>query len=141
MNIPDDYLKIIVNEFKEVEQLCKSAVAPEDKLYFFSATYGILNRVMNLHYDSILIFSHQILQAVHQTLAQRLSTATTNSPVSSSVPTIMLDSLTVYLPELTSAFEERDDNKIRAILEKYNTLSYATSGNGFYLLLKGKLQL
>lgn len=141
MNIPDNYLKLIVDEFKEVEKLCNEAVAPEDKLYFFSATYGIINRVMNLHYDSILIFSHQILQAVHQTLSQRLSTATPNGPISTSVPTVMINSLTAYLPELTSAFEDKDDNKIRAMLEKYNTLSYATGGNGFYLLLRGKLKL
>jgi translation initiation factor RLI1 len=141
MKISEEYLNIITKEFRDVEKLWSETNSPEDKLYYFSATYGVINRIMNLQCESILIFVHQILQAAHQTMAQRLSAITPSGAVSSSVPTVMLESLILYLPELRIAFEKRDDNKIREALEKYNNLSYATGGNGFYLYLRGKLTI
>jgi len=51
MNIPDQYFKIIIEEFKDVEKLYKEANSAHDKLYFFSASFAVINRVMNFLID------------------------------------------------------------------------------------------
>jgi hypothetical protein len=141
MNIPDQYHKMIVDEIKEVEKLCIDTKSPEDKLYFFSATYGIINRVMNFYFDPILVFMHQILQVVHQAFTQRLTSPNISGTVSSSIPNEFWISLISYLSELRIAFEKKDEDNIRIVLEKFSNLWYATSGNGFYLYLRGKLHI
>jgi len=139
MNIPDNYFDLIVNEFKEVEKLCEEAKSPDDKLYFFSASYGIINRVMNFHCEPILVFMHQMLQTSHQMVAKRLATPKNMDNISNSLPNEIFESLFSYFSLLIKEFEKKDENKIREVLEKFSNLSYATSGNGFYLYLRGKL--
>lgn len=139
MNISDQYHQMIVEEMKEVEKMYSDAKSPEDKLYFFSAIYGIINRVMNFQCDSLLVFMHQILQVVHQAISQRFTGPNIPGAVSSSIPNEFWVSLLSYLLELRLAFENKDDDKIREVLEKFSNLWYATSGNGFYLYLRGKL--
>jgi hypothetical protein len=141
MNIPEQYYNIILKEFKDVQNLFMKANSPFDKLYYFSACHGIINRVMNLHYDPILIFMHQMLQITQQTLSQRLDAPKTQGVVSNSMPVEMIVAISTYLDELILAFEQKDENAIRKVLEKYSNLSYATTGNGFYMYLRGKLTL
>ena len=141
MNIPDHYFELILNEFIEIQKLCDEAKSPEDKLYFFSASYGIINRIMNFHCEPLLIFMHQILQNVQNTMSQRLSSPKTPGSISNSLPSELFDSLFSYFSKLILEFEKKDENKIREVLEKISNLSYATTGNGFYLYLRGKLAI
>lgn len=139
MKLPEQYYVMILKEFNDVEKLCNEANLIEDKLYLFSASYGILNRVMNIFCDPILVFMHQILQAAHQAFAQRLATPKIPATVANSLPDEMIKALFSYLTELRLAFEKKDENNIREVLEKFANLTYATSGNGFYLYLREKL--
>ncbi|MCK4906075.1 MAG: hypothetical protein KAS64_00915 [Spirochaetes bacterium] len=139
MNISDQYFELILNELKEVQKLCSDANSPEDKLYFFSASYGILNRVMNFYCEPTLVFMHQILQATHQAFSQRLSMPKKAETISNSFPNKMWESLFSYFSLLILEFEKKDENKIREVLEKFSNLSYSISGNGFYLYLREKL--
>lgn len=141
MKITEESYNIILKEFKEIENLCKDALSPEDKLYFFSASFGVVNRVMNFESDSILIFIHQILHTAHQTISQRLNSPKRDGVVSTSLPDEMWDALYDYFSELVSAFEKKNVNTIYMVLEKFAKLSYATTGNGFYLYLSGKIIL
>jgi hypothetical protein len=139
MNLPEQYHKIILDEFKETLIHCNEVVSLEDKLYFFSASFGIVNRVMNLHCDPLLIFIHQILSSTHQGFIQRLSLRSTPGIVSQGIPAV--EKLFSYFSELISAFENKDEIEIRKVLEKFSNLWYATSGNGFYLFLTDKIKL
>ena len=142
MKLPAQYFKIIINELKGIKELINEATTPDDKLYFFSASFGIINRIMNLHYDPLLVFIHQILQNVHMTMTQRLASAKTGvGGIPNTFPTAFMDSLANNFSELINAFENNDENQIREVLEKFTNLSYATTGNGFYLLLLGKLPI
>jgi len=141
MNIPDNYFNLILDEFNETKGLIKESKNIEDKLYFFSSSFGIINRVMNFHYEPILIFIHQALANVHANISKRMNAPHNPDVVSTSVPDIMFDSLFSYFDLLVDAFKNKDENEIRGILEKFAVLTYATSGNGFYLFLKGKLTL
>jgi hypothetical protein len=141
MKIPNNYHEIILNEFKEVEKLCAEANSIEDKLYYFSASYGILNRIMNLSCDPTLVFIHQILQTTCQSLLQRLANSKMTMPqiISNVLPVEMITALLSYFSELISAFEKKDENGIRKILENLTNLTYATTGNGYYLYLQKRL--
>ncbi len=141
MNIPDEYHKIILKEFYEIQDLCKKSSSSEDRLYFFSASFGVVNRVMNFYQDPVLIFTHQILQSVHQAISNRLANIKPPFAVSRGVPDQFWDALLGYFSELTHAFEIKNDEEIRKTLEKFANLWYANSGNGFYLYLKGLLVL
>lgn len=139
MKIPEKYYEIILNEFKDVEKLAKEATNIDDKLYFFSASFGVINRVMNFHYDPLLVFIHQVLQTTHQSLLQRFSAPKIPGSISNIVPDEMINSLFKNFSQLISEFEKKEDQKIREVLQKFSILSYATTGNGYYLYLKEKL--
>ena len=140
-DIPSEYHKIIIDEFKDVKSLCATARTPEDKLFYFSASFGILNRVFNLHYNSILVFIHEVLQNVHQNLVKRLNGSLNPIIETTNMPTIMLEVLFLYFDQLIDAFEKKDEQEIRKVLEKFVNLSYSTSGNGYYLYKRDKLKL
>ena len=142
MNIPDVYYGQILKEFGQVEEMWKKASTAEEKLYYFSATFGTINRVMNFACDPLLVFVHQVLQEAHQALASRLKAS--KNPASESyliVPSEMLDALVSYTLELKAALESKQDSLVWMILQKLSNLTYATSGNGFYLYLKGDIKL
>ena len=141
MNIPDKYFELILNEFKEVQKLCIEAKTSEDKLFFFSASYGVLNRVMNFCCEPILVFMHQILQDATKNISHRLAIPKKPGSISNSLPIEMWESLFSYFSTLIIEFEKKDEHKIREVLEKFSNLSYATLGNGFYLYLRGKLTI
>ncbi|MDH5718723.1 MAG: hypothetical protein OEZ22_13945 [Spirochaetia bacterium] len=141
MNIPEQYHDIIVSELKSVKGLCESTETLEDKMYYFSASYGIINRIMNLYSDPTLIFIQQILQIMHKSITERLAAVRNPNVVSASVPDEMIDALFNYYDQLIKEIENNDNNKIREVLEKISILSYATTGNGFYMYLKGKIDL
>jgi hypothetical protein len=141
MKIPNNFHEIILKEFNEIEKLCSETDSIEDKLYYFSASYGIVNRIMNLYCDSTLVFMHQILQTTCQSLVQRLANSKVQMPtiISSAFPNEMIAALLLSFSELRLAFEKKDEDGIRKVLEKFSNLTYATTGNGYYLYLQKKL--
>lgn len=140
MNIPDQYYEMLLTEFKDAQKLSNETELIEDKIYYFSATYGIINRIMNFYCDSILVFMHQVLKAVHIDLTNRLQRPNRGA-VSTSFPTAFIEALFTYLNELIVEFEKKNEDGIRKVLEKFSNLSYATTGNGYYLFLRNKLSL
>jgi DNA-binding GntR family transcriptional regulator len=141
MNLPDTYFDLIIKEMDEAKELIEEANTMDDKLYFFSSSFGIINRVMNFHSDPILIFIHQALANAHANISKRMNSPHKPDVVSTSVPDVMFDALFSNFDLLIAAIKSKDEDEIRKVLEKYAVLTYATSGNGFYLLLKGKITL
>ena len=96
---------------------------------------------MNFYSDPLLIFMHQALANVHANITKRMNAPRKPDVVSTSIPDKMFDTLFSYFDLLIEAFKKKDEDKIRRVLEKFAVLTYATSGNGFYLFLKGKIVL
>lgn len=142
MEVPANYLQLISRSIALTNELGSKATSPEEKLYLFSAVFGTINRVMNFHCDPVLVFSHLVLQAVHQGLNTRL--AASRGPTAQAhmaVPTEMIDALFAYLLEFSAALDSKVDSAVWAVLQKFSNLAYATTGNGFYLYLTGQLSL
>jgi hypothetical protein len=138
MNISKENHEILLNEFKEINQMINSSEIIEDKLYYFTAIYGIINRVMNLQSDPTLIFIHQVLQNCHQAILQRLN-GRVKQNVSTDTPDKLIGELFKMLNEFINAFESHDKIKIWEILQRFSNLSYAMSGNGYYMYLRNKI--
>ena len=139
MKLKKEYKDLIVNEFKEILELCQNTGRLEDKLYFFSGAYGVLNRVMNFNCDPTLIFIYNVLVESHRTLSGRMKAQNFTGTIYNSLPDEFVDAVFTNFESLISAIEEEDENAIRKILEKLSTISFATTGNGFFLYLREKL--
>ena len=141
MNIPENYFEIILNEFKDIQGLCESAETPDDALYYFSALYGVLNRVMNFYCDPILVFMHQVLQSTHKAVSDRMGMPVKPGITNNGVAEETWQKLFSYVPLLIESFAKKDENEIRRMLQKFSNLSYAMTGNGRYLQLRDRLSL
>jgi len=108
------------------------------KLYFFSAIYGMTNRVLNLSYDPHLAFIDFVLTSVYSLVAPNILAARAGQ-VSWTVPADFWERLGRFTLELNQTI--RDDKDAFEVLQKIADLAYVTTGNGHYLLQKGNLQL
>jgi hypothetical protein len=126
MNLPNEYHNLLLNELIEVKKLYDNAKSLEDRLYFFSASFGAINRIMNFHYDPLLVFMHQVLQHVHQAMMQRLANRKASGSISNVFPTQLEESLSENFEKLIIEFESKNENSLRERLEKFSNLSYAT---------------
>ncbi len=141
MNIPDNLLRLLLAEMSDAEQRMSSASHPADKLYYFSATFGHINRIMNYHCEPILVFAHQVLQLAHQSMQARMTNALQLPSESTAVPDSMFEKLQEVAAGARQAISIQSEQALLSVLQTAAVLSYATSGNGYYLMLQGKLQL
>lgn len=141
MNISQEYKNLIVEEFEDVSELLKGAKSPNDFLYLFSASYGILNRIMNIQCDPMLVCMHQVLQALHQAMQARLQAAGSNPLEPYPFPVEFLPKMREILDNLRLAFMKGSEPEIYSELSRASNLAYASTGNGYYLYIRKKLQI
>ena len=72
MNVPADLKTHVLNEFDQVLPILRSAAPLEEKLYYYSAIFGAIYRVMNIRPSNDLIFLHHVLNTVHTAFQARL---------------------------------------------------------------------
>ncbi|MBC8418534.1 MAG: hypothetical protein ISR62_03860 [Desulfobacteraceae bacterium] len=138
MKISESYRKIITDEIDYVESMMNKAKDVEEKLYFFSAIQGTLQRIFNLEYDSELVFIQVILQHTHVAFLQRLQAVKNGDLV---VPLLkdQIEQLIGIIKELSGKIS--GNKKLDGTLKKFAILAYSTTGNGYYLLQKGLLKI
>lgn len=141
MNLSEEYRKLIGDEFEDILRRLSTVKNPADFLYLFSASFGVLNRVMNFECDSTLVFMHHGLHTLHQAVQGRLQASTSSPGELMGVPDVFLKKMADILERLRAAFIDGSVSKIHAVLEDASNLAYATTGNGFYLFLTGKLKV
>ena len=118
-----------------------TAKTPGDRLYYFSAAFGQINRVMNFHCDPALVFAHQVIQQLHQSLFGRLTNALQSGDETAGMPEEMFLKLDSIAADLHSAIAKQSNEDLWKVLQSASNLGYATTGNGYYLYLQGKLKL
>lgn len=141
MKISDNYKKIIVDEFRSVAGKMKEMEDLSKKLYWFSAAYGVVFRVFNLEFDATLVFVHMILNAAYSTISGRLAAIREGKDETIDIPEGLFDSLQEVVEELAENIEMENEHDIFKNLQRIANLTYATTGNGYYLYQKGVLQL
>jgi len=130
--------KVLVKELHIIHDLMDRCETPEDKMYYFSAVYGIANRIMNLEFNEELSFLHYVTNAAYNTINAALAAA----PQRRSTPTVppqVFQKLQDTVDELCTLIDE--EKQTYPILEKISNLAYSTTGNGYYLYIKGSLKV
>ena len=139
MNISENGKKELISEISFVLKNMKNTKNTSEKMFFFSAVYAMAQRIMNFEYDSELLFLYQVLQLAYQTINARVTTIQSGAEVAVNIPENLFTNLENYLQELSEVIE--DNKSTCPVLQKIINLSYVTTGNGYYLYLKGMLKL
>lgn len=141
MNVSENYKNIIAKEFREVVEKMKETKDLSEKMYFFSATYGVVSRVFNLDFDPVLVFVHLVLNAAYDNINGRLMALKGGQDKVVQIPEGLFDNLQKAVEELAENIETGNEDKFFKNLQKIANLAFVTTGNGYYLYKKGVLQL
>ncbi len=138
MNLSAGNQEALVKEIRTAADYMGKANSAQEKMYFFSAVFGIANRIINLEFDPELGFLHHVTQAAYNTINTNLVLVAQGQSMAT-FPPLVFDKLREVLNDLATCIE--DGKQTYALLERISNLAYSTSGNGYYLFLKGSLKI
>ncbi len=138
MKLSSEYKNILLDEFRFATKMMKEKSDPEDKLFYFSSTYGVLSRIFNLKFDPELVFIHSILNNAYINILNRLN-AIKGGERTVVFPEGYFDKLTEYVEELAEKIS-KNENVYKALIN-IGLLTFLTTGNGAYLLQKGSFKI
>jgi hypothetical protein len=138
MAISKKMKEIIVTEIKYSLNKMDEAASVEEKLYYFSAVQGILNRVFNIEFSSELLFAHFIFNEALKAFQQKLAAMNMGDLVFV-IDDQRMGRLTDLTEEFLAQFEAGKSTD--GVLKKMVTLLYSVTGNGNYLMGKGLLKI
>jgi hypothetical protein len=138
MELSTNSKNVLVKEIRTAAEYMGKANSVQQKMYFFSAVFGIANRLMNLEFDSELGFIHHVTNAAYNNINTNLVLMSQGQAVPT-IPAPVFDKLQRSLYDLAGYIEE--GKPTYPVLERISNLAYSTSGNGYYLFLKGLLKL
>ena len=137
MKISEVNKKIIVDEFEKILELMNSTSNVKEKMFYFSAAHGMVSRVLNIDYDSLLILIHSVLTSTYSKINSLLNNIANNSTAFFSIPKNYFEMVEKNLKEMTLAIDKNNETKIYKAIEKFSVLAYISMGNGNYLYKKG----
>lgn len=141
MNISKQYKEIIIEELNNVAIKMKESDDITEKMYFFSAAYGMVHRIFNLEFNPTLVLIHTILNTAYSTISGRIEAATRGQDRAVKIPKGLFDSLQETIVDIADNISKDDENELFKNLRKIANLSYSTTGNGYYLFQKGMLKI
>ena len=139
MQISENLITTIANEFDFVVEKVNQEGELPHKLYFFSGAYNIVQRVYNLEFDPSLLLIHTVLQDTYNLINSRFASIVTGKDPTIPLPEELFDSLATALAQLSSAIRNHQD--FLEPLQRILIIGYVTTGNGYYLLQKGLLEI
>ena len=139
MNLSADMQRIFTDEISFVVRKMKEAEDAATKLYFFSAVYGVASRIMNIEFDPELAFIHYVLNSAYTTINGRVVATSAVQEKGAGIPEKLFDRLEEALEEMIAKIQQGE--KTYSVLETISKLAYSTTGNGYYLYLKGLLSI
>ena len=139
MNLSSDMQKRFTDEVNFVITNMKKTNNPAEKLYFLSAGYAMAQRIINLEYEPELNFIQQVLQLVYNMVNARLTAISGGQEGGISIPDDLFTSLEEALEEMVDRIEQGTETYLA--LQKMVNLAYSTTGNGYYLYLKGMIKI
>ena len=131
--------ELFTNEIDFVIQRMNQTNNADEKLYFFTGIYTCANRIINIEFDAELAFIHHVLQAAHQAIAARLMRLQQGLEKPIGIPEKLFDRLEETLKEMLEKIKRGEDTY--PVLQTIFNLAYSTTGNGYYLYLKGMLPI
>ena len=139
MEIKDSYKKIIIDEINFAVKRMNSAKSASEKLYYFSAIFGVFHRIYNLDYNPDLVYAHFILRATHEAFINRLKSIEQVKDDTVLLTNEQFNKLSILSKELARKIKITEN--MDETLKKFVVLLYSTTGNGYYLMQKGCYKL
>jgi transaldolase len=130
--------KYLMDELRVIIDGMGKAKTAEEKLYFFSAVFGATQRIVNIEYDPELTFIYQVVSTSYNTINSNLQIAKSGQGVST-IPKDIFVKLQEAVEKLADAIDKSESTY--PVLETISNLAYSTTGNGFYLHLKGIIKI
>lgn len=141
MILSDENKKIITQEFFEVYNLMNHTNDISEKLYYFSATYAMVSRILNIQYEPTLVLIHSVLSSTYTNISSFLNNTINTKKTFYKFPDNYFKMLEDNLKDLTIAIEKNNKPDIYEVLKEYSVLGYIATGNGNYLYKKGMLKI
>ncbi len=139
MELSNNSRTIIAKEFKYVTKKMREEQDVATKLYFFSGTYALIQRIFNLEYDPSLILIHDVLQSTYTSINGRLESIIRGEEKVIKLPEELFSSLAKAVDKLCDAILNNRDSS--ESLQKIATIAFVATGNGYYLYQKGILKI
>lgn len=139
MQLSDNSRQIIAEEFSFISKKIQEENDLTNKIYFFSGSHAIIQRIFNLEYDPELILVHGILRSAHMEINSRVTGIISGQEKVIKLPERLFSSLADAIKELGEAILNKKD--CFESLQKIAVISYVASGNGYYLYEKGVLKI
>lgn len=139
--LPPDLKKKLRDELHFAVTKMAESDSPHEKLYYFSVFFGETVRVLNWHWDKDVTLIWAITQQTHNSMVQRMAARTQGDPVIA-LTNVYFDALTREATALVEWIEkEGTKEELCDIVASLAEITYATTGNGFYLMGKGQITL
>ena len=139
MKISDEYRAMLLKEFDHVIQKLAGEGRPDEKMYYFSALHGTVNRILNFECSADLVFLHHILNSTFTAFNGRIQAMMQGMETAVKLDNAIIEKLTDATKELAEVIRIDGDPSI--VYRQLINLSYATTGNGYYLYEKGALRI
>jgi hypothetical protein len=140
MEISSGLRETIVKEIRYAVENMKKSDKLNEKMYFFSAVYAIVDRAFNFEYDPQLIFIHQVVRQAFDTINSKIALMTqTGVSIGTVIPNNLFPKLQDTLNKLADSIEENKNSY--SLLEIIANIGYSATGNGSYLCFKGLLKV
>jgi len=142
VRLADSDRKRLASEFRFAADKMADSTDLLDQLFFFSAFYGEVARVLNLSWSAELALLHLVLNTVHQQINARVISLVSGDRVVG-IAKELPSTLNRVASELANLFEakEIDEAQFHSLLTKMSELGFVTTGNGYYLYTKGLIKL
>jgi len=137
MNVSKEMQELFANEIDFVLQRMKESNDASAKLYFFSGVYACALRIINIEFDPELAFVHHVVQAAHQQVDARITRLQQGQDRAIGFPEKFFDRLEDALEEMKAKIKHGEE--MYPALQTISNLAFSTTGNGYYLYLKGVL--
>jgi len=137
LNISNELREKLVNEIMFVVEKIRTEPDIRKKVYYYSAIYGEMSRVINLSFDRQLLFAHNVLNNSYQLLRARTDSLVLARDSTVDIPGNLFDRICTVLTDLGERIAR--DQDLYKPLEDISCMTYITTGNGFYLFQKGIL--
>ena len=141
-SLPESIHERLASEYKAAAARVSEATTLDAKLYYFSVFFGEATRMLNMHWDADLALLWAVTQHASNAILGRQSQAAGEFPLGG-FPDGFAEALAQVSTEIAGAFEQKelDLPRLYAALARTAELTFATTGNGAYLVEKGTIKL
>jgi len=139
MNLSLEMKKRFTDETRFVLKNMRNTNMPAQKWYFFSAIHGMAQRILNLEYEAELVFIYQVFQLVYNIVNARLAALSTGQEAGIIIPQDLFTKIEDELEKMVNLIEKGEESY--PVLQRLVNIAYSTTGNGYYLYVKGMLKI